>query len=49
MTELRLVVDAGNALGEGPVWDVIEQALFWTDIEGQRLHCCGPDGDGLRS
>ncbi len=25
-------------LGEGPVWDVIEQALFLVDIEGKQIH-----------
>ena len=47
MTDIRLLVDAGNALGEGPVWDVREQALFWTDIEGGRLHRCDAGGGGL--
>ncbi len=28
------VVDAKNRLGEVPVWDVREQALYWVDIEG---------------
>ncbi len=32
-----LVVDARCTLGEGPVWHAAEQALFWTDIAGQRL------------
>lgn len=38
---VELVVDARNKLGEVPVWDVAEQALYWVDIEGkllQRLH-----------
>ena len=38
MAEVRLVVDARNKLGEVPVWDVQEQALYWVDIEGRRLH-----------
>ena len=37
MTEVRLVVDARNKLGEVPVWDVAEQALYWVDIEGRKL------------
>ncbi len=37
MTDIRLLVDARNRLGEGPVWDVAEQALYWVDIEGCRL------------
>jgi sugar lactone lactonase YvrE len=35
------VVDAKNKLGEVPVWDIVEQALYWVDIEGallQRFH-----------
>jgi sugar lactone lactonase YvrE len=31
------VVDCRNALGEVPVWDVREQALYWVDIEGKLL------------
>lgn len=40
-TEAVCVVDAKNKLGEVPVWDVAEQALYWVDIEGallQRFH-----------
>ena len=25
-------------VGEGPVWDVAEQALYWCDIAGRSLH-----------
>jgi L-arabinonolactonase len=31
------VVDCRNILGEVPVWDAAEQALYWVDIEGCRL------------
>ena len=34
---VRCVVDARNTLGEVPVWDVAEQALYWVDIEGRLL------------
>jgi L-arabinonolactonase len=34
---VRCVVDAGNKLGEVPVWDVAEQALYWVDIEKRLL------------
>jgi L-arabinonolactonase len=37
MGALRLAVDARNKLGEVPVWDVAEQALYWIDIEGKKL------------
>jgi len=37
MTEVKLIVDARNKLGEVPLWDVREQALYWVDIEGKLL------------
>jgi sugar lactone lactonase YvrE len=27
-----------NQVGESPVWSVAEQALYWVDIEGRRVH-----------
>ncbi len=34
-------------LGEGPLWDPREQALYWTDIEGHRIHRRDPtSGEG---
>lgn len=36
--DVRCVVDCANIVGEVPVWDVQEQALYWVDIEGRRLH-----------
>lgn len=29
-------------LGEGPLWHPVENALYWTDILGKRLHCYQP-------
>ncbi|WP_442580944.1 SMP-30/gluconolactonase/LRE family protein [Mesorhizobium sp. ASY16-5R] len=37
MTVVREVYAAKDKLGEVPVWDVAEQALYWVDIEGSRL------------
>jgi sugar lactone lactonase YvrE len=34
----EVVVEAGNLLGESPVWDEREQALWWVDIHGRSLH-----------
>lgn len=31
------IVASRDKLGEVPVWDVTEQALYWVDIEGKRL------------
>jgi len=36
------VVDCHNTLGEGPLWDVREQALYWVDIFESRLHRLTP-------
>jgi sugar lactone lactonase YvrE len=40
--EVECVVDCANKLGEVPLWDVSEQALYWVDIEGQFLHRLTP-------
>lgn len=40
--EVRCVVDCANRLGEVPLWDVTEQALYWVDIEGKKLHRLTP-------
>lgn len=38
----RCVVAAGALLGEGTLWSVREQALYWVDILGCRLHRFDP-------
>jgi sugar lactone lactonase YvrE len=37
MTDIREIHRSGDKLGEVPVWDVAEQALYWVDIENCRL------------
>ncbi|MFT4191216.1 MAG: SMP-30/gluconolactonase/LRE family protein [Comamonas sp.] len=32
------LVHAHDTVGESPVWSPAEQALWWTDIEGRRIH-----------
>lgn len=34
---IECVVDCGNHLGEGPVWDVGEGRLYWVDGTGRRV------------
>jgi L-arabinonolactonase len=33
---IECVLDCANHLGEGPVWDVREQCLYWVDSTGRR-------------
>ena len=34
---IECVLDCENHLGEGPVWDVAEQCLYWVDSTGRRV------------
>ncbi|MGV8832563.1 MAG: SMP-30/gluconolactonase/LRE family protein [Devosia sp.] len=45
---VRCAVDCRNKLGEVPVWDVKEQALYWVDIEGRVLHRLHPISGEVR-
>jgi sugar lactone lactonase YvrE len=38
----RLVLDCRNGVGESLVWSVAEQALYWVDITGSRIHRLDP-------
>ena len=40
MLRIELLIDAHAELGEGPLWDVAEQRLFWIDSLGARVHSC---------
>ncbi len=40
--QVELVVDAQATLGEGPIWDVDSQVLYWIDIEERELHVYDP-------
>ncbi len=37
VVKLVEVIEAGDRLGEGPVWNVRDQRLWWTDIHNKRL------------
>lgn len=43
--DIDLVLDVGAVVGEGPVWDELEQILWWIDILGERLHRYDPAAD----
>ena len=34
MVEVQVISDAKNSLGEGPMWNIRENALYWTDAKG---------------
>lgn len=40
----RLVLDAGDIVGESLVWSPSEAALYWVDIVGRRIHRLEPEG-----
>jgi len=40
--EIACALAAGAEVGEGALWDVEEQALFWVDIPAARLHRFDP-------
>jgi sugar lactone lactonase YvrE len=33
-----VITDTRDRVGESPVWSATEQALYWVDIEGRRIH-----------
>ena len=43
MTEIEQVLPVHNQLGEGPLWNLQEQALYWVDIEGYCFHRFVPE------
>ena len=47
MVEVRLLVDSKNHLGEGPLWDVEEQRLYWIDSSAAEIWSCREDGSDV--
>lgn len=41
-TDVSVVLRASAQIGEGPVWDMRAQRLYWVDIVGQELHVFNP-------
>jgi sugar lactone lactonase YvrE len=41
-TEVSCVLSAKAQIGEGPVWSVAEQRLYWADITGKQLNIFNP-------
>lgn len=43
MFEIEHVLSSQNILGEGPVWNPDEQAIYWVDIEGKTIQRFYPE------
>ena len=41
--EISTIVPGAERLGEGAVWDVVDQKLWWVDITGGLINCYSPD------
>jgi len=46
---IEVLVDVKTTLGEGPVWDVEEQRLYWIDSLGCKVYRCTADGREVRA
>jgi L-arabinonolactonase len=46
---IEVLVDVKTILGEGPLWDVEEQRLYWIDSFGGNVFRCTPDGREIRA
>ena len=47
--QIEVLVDVKTTLGEGPLWDVDEQRLYWIDSFDGRVFRCTADGREIRS
>ena len=46
--QIDIAVDARNEVGESPIWDADEQALYWVDIIGKSIHRHDPNISDLQ-
>ena len=47
--QIEVVLDVKTSLGEGPLWDVDQQRLYWVDASGCRVFRATVDGRELRA
>jgi len=47
--EVIVQTEPRTILGEGPMWDVSKQVLYWVDIRGEKLHIYDPSTKTNRS
>jgi sugar lactone lactonase YvrE len=48
MLRIEVLIERKDSLGEGPLWDVDEQRLYWIDSYGPAVHRCDARGGELR-
>ncbi|RJF92188.1 SMP-30/gluconolactonase/LRE family protein [Noviherbaspirillum saxi] len=46
---INLVADLKNSVGESPIWDPRDQALYWTDIPAKKIYRWSPSTGALRA
>ena len=49
MLRIELLTQSRDELGEGPLWDVAEQRLYWIDSHGRAVHRSDARGQQRRS
>ena len=47
--EIRPIVECQTTLGEGPLWDVREQKIYWVDSLGRKIYRADGDGKDVES
>lgn len=47
--EIKAIVDCQTILGEGPLWDVKKQKLYWIDSYGSKIFRADENGNGVES
>lgn len=47
--KIEVVIDVKTTLGEGPLWDVEQQRLYWIDAAGMRVFRATVDGREVRA
>src|SRR5271170_3892013 len=47
--EVKAIVDCKTLLGEGPLWDVQEQRIYWIDSRGKKIFRARADGSEVET
>ena len=47
--QIKMIVDCKTVLGEGPLWDVEQQKLYWLDVYDPRIFRADENGNGVET